>query len=329
MPGKDDRDGLKSRFEETADEVPQILWSVDADGNHDYVNRQLREFVGERIDKVDAETWTSLIHPADRERVEALGKKFLASNEPYEIEYRLLHHSGEYRWLRLKASPKLDADGRVVRWYGSSTDIDEEKSLSLQQELIARELDHRIKNIFALVNGLVSLSARESPEFAPVLNRLRHRIEALNNAHQFVRNSATSIHSAKPAGLKGLLEALLRPYAHDDGTSVARIVGDDVAVDAGQVTSFALLIHELATNSVKYGALASPGGKVSIRILCRAKTLRMRWAELAAEIPAYRSPGTGFGSTLLKLVVEKQLRGRVLRRQGRGYLCYALTLPSM
>lgn len=85
------------------------------------------------------------MHPDDRERVEARRKELLVSCEPYELEYRLLHHSGEYRWLRLKASPKLDEDGRVVRWYGTSTDIHLERTISLERELVAQELDHRMR----------------------------------------------------------------------------------------------------------------------------------------------------------------------------------------
>ncbi len=327
MSRADDFDILKERFDKIADDVPLILWSVDADGRHDYVNRQLREFVGERINSVDAETWTSLVHPDDRERVEQQRRQLLVSCEPYEIEYRLLHHTGEYRWLHLKASPKLDENGRVVRWYGTSTDIHLEKTVSLERELVAHELDHRIKNLFALVNGLVSLSARESPELSPLLHILRKRLEALHNAHQYLRISGTQPGSVVKGGLKGLIEAVLSPYSANNGTLAARLDGDDIAIDTGEITSFALLFHELATNSLKYGALAANDGRLSIRIFSGAQILRLLWVESAASIPARRPSHSGYGSTLLKLTVEKQLSGRITRRQGQGYLCYVLTIP--
>jgi PAS domain S-box-containing protein len=329
MPTPDDKDGLRGSFDRVADDVPQILWSVDGDGRHDYVNRQLREFVGEKMDTVDAENWTSLVHPDDRERVERQRKELLVSAEPYEIEYRLWHHSGEYRWLRLKATPKLDENGRVLRWYGTSADIHLEKTISLERELVAQELDHRIKNIFTLVNGLVGLSARESPELLPALNILRKRLEALHNAHQYLRISGAQPGSTASGGLKGLIEAILRPYSGSGGALAARLDGDDAALDTGQVTSFALLIHELATNSLKYGALAATDGRLSIHISNRAQTLRLRWVEATTAIPALHSSHRGYGSTLLKLTVERQLSGRIFRRQGRGYLCYLLTLPGM
>lgn len=321
-------DGLNGSFGKIADDVPQILWSVDSDGRHDYVNRQLREFVGERIDTVDAETWTTLVHPDDRERVERKRIESLSSNEPYELEYRLWHHSGEYRWLHLGATPKLDENGRVLRWYGTSRDIHLEKLMNLERELVAHELDHRIKNIFALVNGLVGLSARESPELLPLVNILRKRLEALHDAHRYMRISGTQPGTTVNGGLKGLIEALLRPYCGIDGALAAKLDGEDMAIDTGQVTSFALLIHELATNSLKYGALAATDGRLSIHISHGAQVLRLRWAEAAASIPPLCS-SSGYGSTLLRLTVEKQLAGKISRRQGQGYLCYVLTLPRL
>jgi PAS domain S-box-containing protein len=100
MPKADDLGGLSGRFDKVADDVPQILWSVDAGGTHDFINRQLKEFVGERINTINADNWTSLIHPDDRDRVEKLSRTVFSTTTPYELEYRLLHHSGEYRWLR-------------------------------------------------------------------------------------------------------------------------------------------------------------------------------------------------------------------------------------
>lgn len=318
---------LKRLFGKFADDVPQIVWSVDANGRHDYVNRRLKEFVGDRINTINADNWTSLIHPEDRERVAAVSQKVFSSTEPYEIEYRLLHHSGEYRWLHLKAAPKLDENGHVVRWYGTSTDIHLEKLIGMERELVARELDHRIKNLFALVNGLVSLSVREAPELAPVAGKLRRRLEALHNAHHYVRISGTDANSATVGGLKGLIEAILRPYAGPGDTPAAKIDGDNAPIDTGETTSFALLIHELATNSVKYGALSAQDGALSIRISNNGPTLRMTWIEFAASIRPDFTSSNGFGATLLKLTAERQLSGRIARRQGHGYLCYVLTIP--
>ncbi|MHA6692968.1 sensor histidine kinase [Devosia sp. A449] len=178
-----------------------------------------------------------------------------------------------------------------------------------------------------MVNGLVSLSARETPELKPVLQILRQRLEALNNAHRFLRISGTEPGLATNGSLRGLIEAVLRPYCGDNGVLAATLDGDDTSIDSGQIMSYALLIHELATNSLKYGALAADDGRLSIHICHAGQTMWLRWMEPAASISAQRGSHNGYGSTLLKLTVEKQLSGRIGRRQGKGYLCYVLTIP--
>jgi hypothetical protein len=87
----------------------------------------------------------------------------LETGEPYEIEYRLRHHSGEYRWTLGRALPVRDRDGKIVRWIGTCTDIDAAKRAAEDNELLSRELSHRIKNIFAVISGLIGLSSRHDP----------------------------------------------------------------------------------------------------------------------------------------------------------------------
>jgi two-component sensor histidine kinase len=124
-----------------------------------------------------------------------------------------------------------------------------------------------------------------------------------------------------------MIEAVLLPYCGGNGSLAAKLDGDDASIVTSEVTSFALLIHELATNSLKYGALAADDGRLTIRIFNREGIMRLRWSEVADSIPAHQASNSGYGSTLLKLTVEKQLSGRIARRQGRGYLCYVLTIP--
>lgn len=316
------KDGLLRQFSEAADDVPQILWSADASGSNDYVNKQLRDFVGERINSINAETWISLVHPDDRPRVEELAKVLLSSAEPYEIEYRLLHHSGEYRWLRIKASPKLDQHGNVLRWYGSSSDIHDEKLAALLQDMVAGELDHRLKNLFALINGLVNISAREMPEYKPGLDQLRERISALSTAHQFLRHHETYNNT-----LNDLLAMLLLPYVGNQGADKLSISGDVMTIDDGAVTAFTLVFHELATNSAKYGALSSPHGKIAVRIKSSADGFSVKWMETSETIATNSASEAGFGSSLLSMAVARQLSGSIFRRKGLGYLCYIMRFP--
>jgi PAS domain S-box-containing protein len=130
----------EERFRQLADAMPQIVWVTRADGYHEYFNRRWYEFTGAPDGTTDGEGWNALFHPKDRERAWAAWRHSLTTGEPYEIEYRLRHHSGEYRWTLGRALPILDADGAVARWYGTCTDIDALKQLQREREdLLARE----------------------------------------------------------------------------------------------------------------------------------------------------------------------------------------------
>ena len=128
-----------------------------------------------------------MFHKDDQERAWTAWRHSLETGEPYEIEYRLKHNSGVYRWTLGRAVAIRDEDGQITRWFGTCTDIDELKRLEQGRELVSQELSHRIKNIFAVVTALVALSARQYPEAKAFAASLRTRIAALARAHEFVR----------------------------------------------------------------------------------------------------------------------------------------------
>ncbi|HEU0134877.1 MAG TPA: EAL domain-containing protein [Allosphingosinicella sp.] len=109
------------------DHIPQMVWSTRPDGHHDYYSRLWYEFTGVEEGSTDGEAWSRLFHPEDREPAWALWRHCLETGDRYQIEYRLRHHCGEYRWVLGRAWPERDPDGRIVRWYGTCTDIHEQK----------------------------------------------------------------------------------------------------------------------------------------------------------------------------------------------------------
>jgi diguanylate cyclase (GGDEF)-like protein/PAS domain S-box-containing protein len=117
------------------DILPQIIWSAGPDGRDDYNNRQWYEFTGAEPGSAEGDDWASLVHPEDRDRAVALWRQSLQSGEPYECEYRLHHHSGEYRWVLSRGTPVQGARQEVRRWYGTNTDIHEWKQA---EEALAR-----------------------------------------------------------------------------------------------------------------------------------------------------------------------------------------------
>lgn len=108
-----------------ADAMPQIVWSARPDGFHDYFNKQWYEYTGVPDDVAQGRAWAGLFHPDDVEPMEARWQHSLSTGEPYEMEFRLRHRSGEYRWALARALPVRNANGEIVRWMGTSTDIHE------------------------------------------------------------------------------------------------------------------------------------------------------------------------------------------------------------
>ncbi|KQN04450.1 histidine kinase [Sphingobium sp. Leaf26] len=316
-------------FRTLSDAMPQMVWSTLADGYHDYYNARWYDYTGMPVGSTDGEAWNGVFHPDDQDRAWARWRNSLATGEPYEIEYRLRHHSGEYRWTLGRALPIRDGDGVIVRWMGTCTDIHEQKLMMEEREMIAHELSHRIKNIFSVIAGLIGLSARQHPEISDVADDLRDRILALGRAHDFVRP-----HSAESAprigggqgSLRGLLAQIFAPYRNETG---ARIVlsGDDPAIDDRSATPLALLFHELATNAAKYGALSETDGLVRLHVAVDGSNVCIDWQEEGGPAVLSGRPD-GFGTRLMTLSVERQLGGRIERHWRPDGLRLSLWIPS-
>jgi PAS domain S-box-containing protein len=294
-----------------ADSVPAMVWSADAEGNFDYFNRQMLEFTGSDT-SVDGHS----IHPDDFPTASGKWRESLRTGTPYEVEHRVRRHDGEYRWVMARAVPVKDERGRILRWFGTAIDIDAVHRMSETRDLLARELSHRIKNIFAVVSGLVSLQARKLPEHKAFADDLIGTIRALGRAHDYVRPAGADHRNS----LLGLLGDLFSPYA-SNGTTRVRVVGDDAPIAARAATPLALVFHELATNSAKYGALSEAEGTVSLTIEDQGENLLLCWTERGGPPPAGEKT-EGFGSRLVEMSITGQLGGSWKRRfEPEGLVC--------
>ncbi|MEO5805270.1 PAS domain-containing protein [Devosia sp.] len=298
-------------FRTLADTMPQMVWSTLPDGFHDYYNARWYEFTGMPVGSTDGEAWNGMFHPDDQERAWEAWRHSLNTGEPYQIEYRLRHHTGAYRWTLGLALPIRDDKGTIIRWFGTCTDINETKLVAEERELVAQELSHRIKNIFAVLTSIIGLSARGKPEVKPFADQLRQRIFALGEAHNFVRpHSHISRPELNQSSLWALIAQLLSPYQEDENRF--SFVGSDAEIDDGTATPLALLFHELATNAAKYGALSVDGGHVTLTGEPHGDHYRLTWKEQGGPRPA-PSDVKGFGSSLIALSVEGQMRGKLER----------------
>lgn len=211
--------------------------------------------------------------------------------------------------------------------------LDQLRYLAAEREIVSNELEHRIKNLFALVNGLVSLSVRENPEMRPLANTLRTRLVALHQAHGLVRPGDTP-GAGGLTSLQELIGALLKPYEGGEDRQFV-VDGDDAFIDGGIVTPLALIFHELATNSTKYGALSDPQGELKVHIRRNIDELNIRWTERAPGANgrakasgSSEAAGSGYGSKLLDLTIKSQLQGRYTRDCAADHLDIDIVLPG-
>jgi len=316
-----------NRFRVLADAMPQMVWSTRPDGFHDYYNARWYEFTGVPEGSTDGEEWNGMFHPDDQPLAWAAWRHSLETGDPYQIEYRLRRADGEYRWTLGRALPLRDDSGAIVRWFGTCTDVHEQKRASEEREVIAQELSHRIKNIFAVIAGLVGFAARTKPELAGLAEDLRARITALGRAHDFVRpHSANSRPVAAQNSLHGLLGELFSPYQSADNRRID-IGGGDIEIDDRSATPLALLFHELATNATKYGALSNDRGRITLDVIAGDTDVRLRWTETGG--PEVTPPGAmqGFGSQLMEMSAVRQLGGTIARDWRREGLAVTVDIP--
>jgi PAS domain S-box-containing protein len=301
------------RFRALADAMPQMVWSARPDGYPDYFSARWYDFTGLDEGETDGENWVHALHPDDVESAADAWRSSVSSGAPYETEYRMRSTNGVYRWVLARGLPTHAPDGTVNRWFGTCTDIHEQKLAQAEREVISQELSHRIKNIFSVIAGLVTFAARSRPGFSDIAADLRERIMALGRAHDFVRpHSIRSRSPNRQDSLHGLLAQLFAPYRGDTRARVV-ISGIDCSIDDRSATPLALLFHELATNSAKYGALSAQDGHVELETQTEGDTLVLRWREIGGPPVTAPAGDGGFGSQLIELSAVRQLGGAVAR----------------
>lgn len=238
------------------------------------------------------------------------------------------HGQLESGWMDLYYSPVLNEAGRPMGTLCSVHETTGRVVLAKERELVSQELSHRIKNIFAVLTGIVSLSARSRPEVKSYAGELRERIYALGEAHDFVRpHSHVSRPPENQGSLRSLIDRLMQPY-QQDGQSRIIFSGDDAEVDDGAATPLALLFHELATNSAKYGALSHHEGRVDLGGHHDGTRYHLSWKERGGPAIVGNVDLSGFGSRLITLSVEGQMRGTIERIWEGDGLRVEIDLPA-
>ena len=218
--------------------------------------------------------------------------------------------------VSLTISPLKNSHGVIVGASKIARDITEQRRAQEQQELLVREMNHRIKNVFSLASGVVNLSARSAGTPQELAAAVRDRLAALARAHDLtLLKTPDGAIGDHPATLHALIRTIVSPYEEQTGEAGerVRIRGADAALSAPSVTSLALLLHEFATNAAKYGALSMPGGAVDVECAEEGDHLILTWTESGGPRVEKAAEGEGFGSLLARTAVKGQLDGDIAR----------------
>lgn len=301
------------------------VWAWHVDSDRFSMDERAFELWGlPQSDEVTFEELSVRIHPVDRNRVRAAFNATRSIEGSYEIDFRICLED-EARWIAARGRGADDGIlGRVM--HGIFLDVTGRKQAEEGSELLAGEMSHRVKNLLAIASGLTQLTARSSKSVEDMAKKLTQRLAALGRAHDFVRPLPDQ--EGKAALLGDLLSILLAPYDETAAFSgrirvaVARMgVGEKAAL------ALAMVIHELATNSVKYGSLSAETGFLDVASKMSGDCISITWTETGGPPVTEAKELLGFGSKLIARSVSGQLGGELIYDWQKSGLIVTMSIP--
>lgn len=301
------------------------LWTWNVDDDSFKMDRRGFDLWGlPQKDLVKFEELSAHIHPADRDRVRASFAATRAVVGSYETDFRIML-GAEIRWISSRG--RGEDEGIVGRtMFGIFLDVTGRKQAEEGHELLAGEMSHRVKNLLAIAAGLTHLTSRSTSSSVEMARELTSRLTALGRAHDLVRPLPGG--QGRAALLGDLLSVLLSPY--DDLGAFSgriRVAVERMGVGENAATSLALVIHELATNSLKYGALSSETGTLDVSTSIPGESeFDLIWIERGGPELEDRPNPDGFGSRLVHRTISVQLGGAIRYEWSREGLVVTLSL---
>ena len=305
----------EERFRMLADNIAQYAWIAKPDGRIIWFNKRAYEFTNLPPEKMVGLGFVQLFHPDDIERVSTSYREAIDQGRAWEDTYRLRRADGQYRWFLAQAKPVRDAAGRIAWWIGTNTDVTVERERLEQISILLMEVNHRSKNLLSTVQALVRRSAPGEDGFAA---RFEERIRSLAiNQDILVRREWREVPLAELAAEQlAFIEGAL-------GKVTMSGIPCSLVPRAAEVVGMAL--HELATNSLKYGALSVKGGQVELGWDCTpgCRMFEMWWRERGGP-PVAPPTRKGFGTTLIRDVPRHNLGCEVMLDYNPAGVCWSL-----
>ncbi len=271
----------EAKFRLIANVIPQMVWSADATGLNDYLNARWHEFTGVPQERIAGNGWVGIVHPDDLPLLVARWQQSIATGEPFDIEHRVLHHSGGYRWMLNRAEPFVDQAGRATRWMGTVTDIHDKKTGEEELRAQARRKDeflamlaHELRNPLAPISNAAQLLAmstldaqrvRQSSEV--IIRQVRHMTSLVDDLLDVSRVKRGLVQLERErVDIKSVVASAVeqaRPLVE------ARRHALDLHVDAalgwvhGDRIRLVQVIANLLNNAAKYTA---QGGRIALSV---------------------------------------------------------------
>ena len=334
----------ESRFRTLADTMPQIVWVARPDGYHEYYNRRWYEYLGLDFERTRGAGWADPLHPDDRDRARRRWQHSLETGEPYEIEYRFRRADGEYRWFLGRAVPVRDEAGRITKWFGTCTDIEDRKRFETERQRLL-EAEQAARRSAEAARQFAEAASRAKDDFlATISHELRTPLTAIVGWASILESSKDD-----PATLVEGLEVVQRNAQSqaqliDDILDVSRITTGKLRLNVQPVDLAAVLAAAAQTVSTAAQAkgvrittdYARDAGRVSgdpdrlqqvfWNLLANAIKFTGRGGEVAVAIRAAESrcivtvadTGKGIAPEFLPHVFERfqQADARSTRRHG-------------
>jgi PAS domain S-box-containing protein len=266
----------------------------------------------------------SRVHPDDRERFKALVRGVSPERPAYTIAFRFKRPDGRDVWLEETARAEFDALGRLLRLKGLTLDVTARKRFEDQQSLFIAELDHHVKTLLTRVAAVAKDTRENSGSLDAYIQALDRRIRSMAGAHALLSQSRWD-----GVDLAELVRCQLAPNGTDANTTIA---GPHVTLPVAATQVLAMVLHELATNAAKYGALSTPHGRVEVNWNHGpgedAANLSIAWREIGGPAVA-ASPDCRYGIRIIRDLIPQELGGSVDLAFASGGICCKIEIPMM
>lgn len=279
-------------------------WTLDLETKRLVASTQFKAIMGHpAADSFTINTLLDALAPPDQMEWGAAFERAQGGDGYLEHDLKFTTPDGEDRWIELRAQTRFDADGHPLSMAGVVLDISDRRAAEAHRDLLTREMSHRVKNTLANVQSIVGQTLRNGGAHAGLIAQVADRLQALATAHDVLTQYGWS-----SADLGEVVAGSLRPFSIS-GRRIA-FGGPRVRLSARAATAFALALHELATNAIKYGSLANEVGIVILNWEVEAETLSLWWQESGG--PAVQPPTRiGFGTRLIDQALANSTAGKV------------------